>query len=63
MKRLILNHWYYIALIGLAVVTFGLAVKQTRDRSEADRQNCIQQGGEMFDYGRYTLCRVKGDAR
>lgn len=57
------DNWGWFLFAAAVVLTLVIAVKQTRDRSEADRQNCIQQGGEMFDYGRYTLCRVKGDAR
>ncbi len=57
------DNWGWILFAAIVIATFVFIVKQTRDRTEADRQNCIQQGGEMFDYGRYTLCRVKGDAR
>lgn len=63
MKRLILTHWYYIALIGLAVVTFILAAKAGRESIAAEQLKCTEQGGQFINHWRYTRCRVKGDAR
>ncbi len=63
MMLLIRNYWFYIALIALAGVSFHLAVKATRDREAKARADCAQQNGEMINYGRYTLCRVKGDVQ